>query len=48
MASKNAIKKILSKLKKGKTYYVKVEAYVKEDTTKVFGKYVVKKIKIKR
>ena len=42
--------KTLSKLKKGKTYYVKARAYKKDSNgTKIYGKYSsVKKIKIKK
>lgn len=41
--------KLVSKLKKGKTYYVKVEAYKMNGKKKVFGKpSVVKKVKIKK
>ena len=41
--------KIVSKLKKGKTYYVKVEAYKLNGKKKVFGKpSAVKKVKIKK
>ena len=39
----------ISKLKKKKTYYVKLRAYKKAGTGKRFGKYsAVKKIKIKK
>ena len=42
--------KTLSKLKKGKTYYVKARVYKKDSNgTKIYGKYSsVKKIKIKK
>lgn len=41
--------KLISKLKKGKTYYVKVEAYKMNGKKKVFGKpSAVKKVKIKK
>lgn len=41
--------KIVNKLKKGKTYYVKVEAYKLNGKKKVFGKpSAVKKVKIKK
>lgn len=47
--SKNSVTKTISKLKKGKTYYVKVQAYKKNGTKKVFGKVsTVKKVKIKK
>lgn len=41
--------KLVSKLKKGKTYYVKVEAYKLNGTKKVYGKpSTVRKVKIKK
>lgn len=46
-AAKNKI--TLKGLKKGKTYYVKVCAYVKKDNTTIYGKYsAVKKCKTKK
>lgn len=44
-----ATSKVVTKLKKGKTYYVKVEAYKMNGTKKVFGKpSAIKKVKIKK
>ena len=42
--------KTITKLKKGKTYYVKVRAYTKDSKgKKVYGKYSnVKKVKIQK
>lgn len=49
VVSKNAAKKTVKGLKKGKTYYVKVQAFVKAGNTYTYGKYsAVKKIKIKK
>lgn len=46
---KNSVGKTISKLKKGKTYYIKVQAYVKDGTKKVYGKpSTVKQVKIKK
>lgn len=46
---KNSVVKTITKLKKGKTYYVKVQAYKKNGTKKVYGKAsAVKKVKIKK
>lgn len=47
--TKNSTAKTIAKLKKGKTYYVKVQAYKKNGAKKVYGKYsAVKKAKIKK
>ena len=44
---KNELNTQLTKLKKGKTYYIKVRAYKKDGTATVYGKYsAVKKVKI--
>ena len=49
VVSKNAVSKTVSKLKKGKTYYVKIQAYKMYKGKKVYGKYTaVKKVKIKK
>lgn len=42
-------KTTICKLKKGKTYYVRVRAYVKSGEKTVYGKWsVVKKVKIRK
>ena len=49
VVSKNAVSKTVSKLKKGKTYYVKIQAYKMYKGKKVYGKYTAaKKVKIKK
>lgn len=49
VVSKNTAKKTVKGLKKGKTYYVKVQAFVKQGNTYTYGKYsAVKKVKIKK
>lgn len=48
-AGKSTNKKTISKMVKGKTYYVRVRAYKKVDGGKIFGKWsAVKKVKIKK
>lgn len=48
VAKAGTTKKTVSKLKSGKTYYVKVRSYITENGTKIYGSYsVVKKIKAK-
>lgn len=47
--SNKTVKKTLSKLKRGKTYYVKVCAYKTVKGKKIVGSYsAVKKVKVKR
>lgn len=47
--SKKNTSRVLTKLKKGKYYYVKIQAYKKTGSKKVYGKVgVVKKIKVKK
>ncbi len=47
--AKNSGAKILKGLKKGTTYYVKVQAFQKQGSSYVYGKYsAVKKVKIKK
>ena len=47
--SKKSTSKVITKLKKGKYYYVKIQAYKKSGSKKVYGKVaVIKKIKIKK
>ena len=49
MVGKWTSQKTITKLKKGKTYYVRVRAYKKSSSKKVYGKWSkVKKIKIKK
>jgi len=41
--------KVIKGLKKGKTYYVKVQAFQKQGSKYVYGKYsAVKKVKVKK
>ena len=49
MVGKWTSKKTITKLKKGKTYYVRVRAYKKLSGKKIYGKWSkIKKIKIRK